>query len=187
MLSASHVIIRVFCLVLKKQADPELVQDLLLELHAQKSLGPTGIHPRVLKELANITVGLLCIIFQWSWESREIPVDWKLASAVPVFKQGKQGDPGNYMPVSLTSVPGTITGVILGVTEKHLRDNTAIGHSQRGFMRGTSCLTNLISCYDKVTHLVTQGSQQMQWFWILAKLLILSLTGSFWTKCPAHS
>ena len=47
--------------------------------------------------------------------------------------------------------------VILGVIEKHLRDNAVIGHSQHRFMRGKSCLANLISFYDKVTHLVDQG------------------------------
>ncbi|PKU45068.1 rna-directed dna polymerase from mobile element jockey-like [Limosa lapponica baueri] len=30
--------------------------------------------------------------------------------------------------------------------------------SQRGFMKGRSCLTNLISFYDKVNHLVDEGN-----------------------------
>jgi len=47
--------------------------------------------------------------------------------------------------------------VILGFIEKHLRDNAVFGHSQHGFMRGRSCLTNLIYFYDKVTHLIDQG------------------------------
>ncbi|KAK4816018.1 hypothetical protein QYF61_011008 [Mycteria americana] len=46
--------------------------------------------------------------------------------------------------------------VILGVIERHLRDNTVICHSQHRFTRGKSCLTNLISFYDKVTHLIDQ-------------------------------
>ncbi|KAK4833058.1 hypothetical protein QYF61_027720 [Mycteria americana] len=55
-------------------------------------------------------------------------------------------------------VPGKIMEkVILGVIEKHLRVNAVIGHSQHGFMKGKSCLTNLISFYDKVTHLADQG------------------------------
>ncbi|KAK4807113.1 hypothetical protein QYF61_018454 [Mycteria americana] len=141
----------------KLPADSELVRDLLLQLDAHKSMGPDGIHPRVLKELANVIVGPLSIIFQRSLESGEVPVDWKLAN-VPIFKKGKKEDPGNYRPVSLTSVPGRIMEeVILGVIEKHLTDNAVIGHSQHGFMRGKSCLTNLISFYDKVTHLVDQG------------------------------
>lgn len=44
--------------------------------------------------------------------------------------------------------------IILGGTEKHLKDNAVIGHSQQGFMGGKSCLSLLISFYDRVTHLV---------------------------------
>ncbi|GAB0203202.1 hypothetical protein GRJ2_002785800 [Grus japonensis] len=142
----------------KLPADPELVRDLLLHLDASKSMGPDGIHPRVLGELADVIVRPLSIIFQRSWESGEVPVDWKLANVVPIFKKGKQEDPGNYRPVSLTSVPGKIMEkIMLGVIEKHLKDNAVIGHSQHGFMRGRACLTNLVSFYDKVTHLVDQG------------------------------
>jgi len=37
------------------------------------------------------------------------------------------------------------------------QDNQGIRPSQHGFMKGRSCLTNLISFYDKVTHLVDEG------------------------------
>ncbi|KAK4827505.1 hypothetical protein QYF61_018805 [Mycteria americana] len=35
----------------------------------------------------------------------EVPADWKLANVIPVYKKGIREDPGNYRPVSLTSVP----------------------------------------------------------------------------------
>ncbi|GAB0179602.1 mitochondrial enolase superfamily member 1 [Grus japonensis] len=123
----------------KLPADPELVQDLVPQLDAHKSMGPDGIHPRVLKELADVITAPLFIIFQQSWEYGEVSINRKLANVVPIFKKGKKEDPGNYRPVSLTSVPGKIMEkVILGVTEKHLRDNAIVGHSQHGFMRGNS-------------------------------------------------
>lgn len=50
--------------------------DNLLQLDAHKSVGPNGIHPRVLNELANVIMELFSIIFQESWESGEVSVDW---------------------------------------------------------------------------------------------------------------
>ncbi|KAJ7406481.1 rna-directed dna polymerase from mobile element jockey-like [Willisornis vidua] len=67
-------------------------------------------------------------------------------------------DPRNHRPVSLTSVTGKVMDkIILGNTEKHLKDNTVNECSQQSFMRGKSCSSNLISFYDKLTHLADQG------------------------------
>ncbi|KAK4810454.1 LOW QUALITY PROTEIN: hypothetical protein QYF61_004234 [Mycteria americana] len=136
--------------------DTEIVRDQLYQLNVHKSMGPEGIHPRVLKEL--VDAGPLSIIYQRSWESGEVPADWKLANVTPIYKKGVREDPGNYRPVSLTSVPGKIMEkIILGAIERHLKDNAIIRHSQHEFTKGKSCLTNLISFYDKITHLVDEG------------------------------
>jgi len=70
-------------------------RDLLLQLNAHKSMGPDGMHPRVLKELPNVVAGPLFLIFQRFWESGEVPVDWALANVVPIFRKGKMEDLGN--------------------------------------------------------------------------------------------
>ncbi|XP_053905560.1 uncharacterized protein LOC128849191 [Cuculus canorus] len=86
----------------------EAVRDLLAQLDAHTSMGPDGIHPRVLKELADVLSKPLSIIFQRSWLTGEVPLDWRLADVVPIYKKGCREDPGNYRPVSLTSVPGKV-------------------------------------------------------------------------------
>ena len=71
-----------------------------------------------------------------------------------------------------TSVPGKILEkIVLGVIEKHQKDNAVIDPSQHRFTRGKSCLTNLISFYDKVTHLVDQGKPVNVIFWGFSKAL----------------
>ncbi|KAJ7396027.1 rna-directed dna polymerase from mobile element jockey-like [Pitangus sulphuratus] len=87
---------------------PPVDSDLVLQVDPHKSMGADGIHVRIFKELAGVIVRPLSMIFELSWESGEISVDWKLANIVPVFKKGKKDDPGNYRPVSLTPVTGKL-------------------------------------------------------------------------------
>lgn len=67
-------------------------------------------------------------------------------------------DLGTYRAVGLTSVPGRVMEkIILGATERHSKNKAIIRHSQHGFMKGKTCLSNLISFYDKVVCLVDEG------------------------------
>ncbi|GAB0202180.1 mitochondrial enolase superfamily member 1 [Grus japonensis] len=60
--------------------------------------------------------------------------------------------------MSLTLVPGkVIEQIILSEITWHVQDNQAIRPSQHGFMKGRSCLANLISFYDKVIRLVDEA------------------------------
>ncbi|KFP13318.1 RNA-directed DNA polymerase from mobile element jockey, partial [Egretta garzetta] len=105
----------------------EAVFDLLCHLDIHKSMGPDGIHPRVLKELAEELAKPLSIISQQSWRIGEVPDDWRLANVTPIFKKGQKEDPGNYRPVSLTSVLGKIMErFILSVLTRHMEDNQGI-------------------------------------------------------------
>ncbi|KAK4822159.1 hypothetical protein QYF61_010420 [Mycteria americana] len=136
----------------------EMVSDLLHHLDTHKSMGPDEIHPRVLKELADVLTKPLSTIYQQSWLTGEVPADWRLANVMPIFKKGRKVDLGNYRPVSLTSVPGKLMEqIILSAITRHVEDNQGIKPSQHGFRKGRSCLTNLISFYDKVTRLVDEG------------------------------
>ncbi|KAK4819089.1 hypothetical protein QYF61_025348 [Mycteria americana] len=136
----------------------EMVSDLLHHLDTHKSTGPDEIHPRVLKELADVLTKPLSIIYQQSWLTGEVPPDWRLVNVTPIFKKGRKEDPGDYRPVSLTSVPGKLMEqIILSAITRQVENNQGIKPSQHGFRKGRSCLTNLISFYDKVTRLVDEG------------------------------
>ncbi|KAK4818760.1 hypothetical protein QYF61_018932 [Mycteria americana] len=136
----------------------KMVSDLLHHVDTHRSMGLDGIHPRVLRELAEVLTKPLSIPYQQTWLTWEVPVDRRLANVMPIYKKSWKEDLGNYRPVSLTSVPGKLMEqIILSAITWHVQDNQVIRPSQHGFMKGRSCLTNLMSFYDKVTRLVDEA------------------------------
>ncbi|GAB0176985.1 hypothetical protein GRJ2_000163700 [Grus japonensis] len=51
--------------------------------------------PRVLRELVEAVTKPLSIIYQQSWITREVSVDWKLADVTPIYKKCQKKDLGN--------------------------------------------------------------------------------------------
>jgi len=51
-------------------------------------MGPDGIHPRVLRELAEQLAKPLSIFYQQSWLTGEAPYDWRIASVTLIYKKG---------------------------------------------------------------------------------------------------
>ncbi|GAB0206764.1 mitochondrial enolase superfamily member 1 [Grus japonensis] len=138
--------------------EEDWVREHLGKVDIHKSMGPDGMHPQVLRELADVIAKLLSIIFERSGRRGEVPEDGRKANVTLVFEKGNKEDPGNYRPVSLTSIPGKVMEqLILGVINKLVEDKMVIRSGQHGFTKEKSCLTNLRAFYDGMTSWVDEG------------------------------
>ena len=97
-------------------------------------------------------------MFRRSLDYSEIPQDWKCGHVTPIFKKGNKGDLNNYRPVSLTSVVcKVLEKIIKNALSSFIDKNNIIGPSQHGFMKGRSCLSNLLEFLEYITEEVDEG------------------------------
>ena len=88
-----------------------------------------------------------------------VPLEWKEANIIPLFKKGSRNKSVNYRPVSLTSV---ICKVLETIIRDHMMDflikHKLINPSQHGFLKARSCLTNLLCFFEEITKWADEGS-----------------------------
>ena len=90
-------------------------------------------------------------MYNLSLEEGIVPIEWKEADIIPLFKKGSRNKSENYRPVSLISV---ICKLLERLIKYHLVDvlvkNKLINQSQHGFLKARSCLTNML-CFWKMS------------------------------------
>ncbi len=134
------------------------VKKKIAELRTDAAAGPDGIGPKLLKELANQLAPALVMIFRKSMKEGTVLEDWREANVTPIFKKGKKSCPGDFRPVSLTSICCKLMeSVVRDTLTTHLTNNNLIGPSQHGYMKGRSCATNLLQFLERATTAVDRG------------------------------
>jgi hypothetical protein len=134
------------------------VREKIKNLKTDSAAGPDEIGPKLLQELESVLTKPLTWIFRESINSGEVPAEWRSANVTPIFKKGAKSDPGNYRPVSLTSVCCKLLESILrDALMAHLTGNNLLNPSQHGFMPGKSCTTNLLEFMEKTTKVIDAG------------------------------
>ena len=124
---------------------PEVVASKINNMKENKSPGVDGISPKILKETVEQISTPLAHVFNMSLQEGIVPLEWKEANIVPLFKKGSRNKSVNYRPVSLTSV---ICKLLETIIRDHMMDflvkHKLINPSQHGFLKARSCLPNLL-------------------------------------------
>ena len=121
---------------------PSKIRDLLSKINSNKANGPDKIHGKILKFCSGSVSYPLSILFKLSYNTGNIPAEWKLANVVPIHKKGAKENIENYRPISLTSL-------VMKTFERLLKDkilfltNDNLNEHQHGFLGKKSCSTNL--------------------------------------------
>ena len=118
----------------------------------------------------------MSLIFQNSIDSGELPEDWLKANISPIFKKGNVHLPGNYRPVSLTSVTCKILEhIVCKHLLNHLERNKVLTNLNHGFRSGYSCETQLLTTTRDLFQNLDAGFQ--------TDVIILDFSKAFDT-CP---
>ncbi len=140
------------------QITPDMVKKKLQKLNPSKSPGPDGMHPRVLRELKDQIAGPLCHVYSKSLQQGILPKEWKTGWVSPIHKKNSRLSPSNYRPVSLTSVACKIMEqIIRDQIIDHLVTNELLSSCQHGFIKGRSCITQLLATLDHWTEIMDGG------------------------------
>ena len=101
----------------------------------------------------------LAHVFNMSLQEGIVPLEWKEANSIPLFKKGSRNKSVNYRPVSLTSV---ICKVLETIIRDHMMNilikHKLINPSHHGFLKAKSCLTNVLCFFEEITKWVDEGS-----------------------------
>src|SRR6266516_5871805 len=129
------------------------------EFKEHKSPGVDGITSTYALKVKEMLAKPLSLLYNRSIDKNEIPKDWKKANISPIFKKGDRSAVENYRPVSLTVFHGKVLEkIIKNNIERFLMENNVIKKSQHGFMKGGSCLSNLLISHDSIVSMMDGGS-----------------------------
>ncbi len=127
---------------------------------SNKSPGPDGIKPIILKNLKQKSIKLLKKLYMASLTLKYVPKAWREAKVALLPKPGKKcyDVPNSYRPISLTSfVFKTLERVILWQIEDAFRGKYLLCRHQHAYVRGKSCETALSELINRIEMGVHRG------------------------------
>ena len=115
-----------------------------------KSPGVDGISHKTLKETVLQISTPLAHVFNMTLQEGIVPLEWKEANIIPLFKKGSRNKSVKYRSVRLTSV---ICKLLETMMRDHMMDfvikHKLINPSQHGFIKAKSCLSNRLCLFGR--------------------------------------
>ena len=136
----------------------EETMKMLKGLNPSKSSGPDEIHPRVLKEMAEVIAEPITRLYRNSLSMGIMPQEWKTAVIVPIYKKGPRSNPGNYRPVSLTCILcKKLESYFKNAIDDHMIINALYSIKQYGFIKLRNAILQLLKVVKDWTDILDEG------------------------------
>jgi hypothetical protein len=157
------------------------VSKILGQLDVNKSVGPDGVSPRVLKHCARHLTRPLALLFRKIADAGEFPQSWKVARVTAIYKKNDATLPANYRPVSvLPTLATTFERVLMPQLSSFLIEH--IPPNQFGFLPGTGTLDVGVILADQISRALEARKD--------VRLVALDFKGAFdkvwWRGLLAH-
>ena len=151
------------------------VSQVLKNLDLKCACPPNDISPHILKTCHDLLAPSLTILFNSSILITTVPLEWKNAYIVPIFKKGVKQDVKNYRPISLLC---TVSKVMERCVFNHLFPFVTpyLYPLQHGFIKGRSCTSQLLKVYHQIGSTLDNGGQ--------VDVIFLDFTKAF--DCVSH-
>ena len=131
------------------------IRKVVSNLEVNKAMGPDGVSGRLIKECQEQLLEPILDLVRTSINMGQVPVEWKRANVVPIYKSGCRMEPLNYRPVSLTSIVCKICEEVIKTKWcEFLEGEEILSEKQFGFRKGKSCVSNLLCFYSRVVDIL---------------------------------
>ena len=157
-------------IIFLQPTDESEISNLIENLPNKTSSGPGGISNCTLKDLKQVLVKPLNIIFNQSLIEGTVPSQMKSANIIPLHKSKNRSEANNYRPISLLI---TISKVLEKIMYKRIYEfltkESLIFHSQDGFRNKHSCETAMCELVGNICKGHEKDKQTLSVFLDLSK------------------
>ena len=138
---------------LDQEISSQEVDNALHKLKKDKATGVDEVSAEILLHTRDKIKPFLCKVFNKIFESGYFPIQWGIATIIPLFKKGDRDVCDHYRGISLLSITSKVfTSVINNRLYSWAEDNNKINEEQAGFRKSYSTIDHIFTLHSMASN-----------------------------------
>ena len=155
-----------------KEVCESKIRSIIKNMKKSKVYGPDSISNKIIYDCRELIVRPITHIINLSIKEGYYPKAWKVAKIIALHKKGSKQLACNYRPIALLSRISLICEkVIHEQISNYFTENNIFHQNQHGYIKNKSCMTALLTIYDKWARAINEKK--------LVGVLCMDLTAAF--------